>query len=430
MCTPDLVCALGVCNPAGVTGTPCANDADCDVAYHCDAGECAVDVPAGSPCTLSAECQDGLVCLAGVCSTNGGTGDPCSTNANCGQGFLCQGGQCVQGVADGGACTVAGDCLSGYCGGGRCCSGGDCCATALDCPAAYTTAASCTDAASCSGERLEAVCSNSVCGSEVVQDDSACGAGQTRVCGDYLDVACTGALDQTVDTCPTVCVLDGQCKSGSRCVDNACTPVVCEITGTAGQNVRCTLAMARSAQAGPAPAAANLTLALPAGATFNGVFVCNPLPNNPATVCSNKPAGYCATTFPADAPICDAASGRCASCTVKAPNESVTLTSGHQVNTCAQLGGSCPADQHQMVIFSPSSGPVITQAYVGGTGTITGNPNFITLDFTIGTAGTHAVTLQPGADFDAATVSAAPLTLTVKHGPTPANPAHWIEAAP
>ncbi len=118
---------------------------------------------------------------------------------------------------DGQCCTEATHCASGYCGNGFCCPSGDCCAEAADCPAGYSMAPNCDDAATCQGQRADAACIDFACTTQAVPDDSACGTDLwADACGFYVDVYCSGAVEQAV-LCPSACTDDAECDAEAHC---------------------------------------------------------------------------------------------------------------------------------------------------------------------------------------------------------------------
>jgi hypothetical protein len=204
-----------------------------------------------------------------------------------------------------------------------------------------------------------------------------------------------------------------------------CTPVLCELTGTAGSTIGCELHLARHIQGADPAVIVNFALAYnPLLINPTGVAVCSPLPSNPVTQCAGQAADYCETTFGA-AFVCDAGTGRCAECTVKTlVDPDLELKTGHTLKTCESDGGTCEAGQLNLLAFSTSAIPV-TNAYVDGAGLIVGDSAFLDVQFEVLTSGTAEVSVHPGADFDASNAAAETLPLSVEHGPNP-NPAHWI----
>ncbi len=270
-CDADAFCDNGTCAAKRVNGIACTAadqcaSGHCQNGYCCATGDCCAQ-PSHCPesyasppaCNTPAQCQGSRrdrVCDDNVCGTSAPIDtdeaclasvlalscDPyqpryctgavtqlapecpqtCASDAECVDGFHCD-GTCVADVADGGACDEDSDCATEHCANGFCCSDGDCCAEASDCPPAYSEAASCFDTITCQGERVDAVCLESRCESEVVQDDSRCDEGvQALDCAPYLPVYCIGGASQEPPTCPASCTADEECRAGFHC-DSVCT---------------------------------------------------------------------------------------------------------------------------------------------------------------------------------------------------------------
>lgn len=162
----------------------------------------------------------------------------CASDADCEPGARCD-GACVDAMVPGQRCSAGADCTSGVCGrNGVCCganiaAGVDCCGSGSDCPAEYTLAARCDDLATCQGISGEAACSEGVCGTKPVDDDSAC-EGESD-CGLYARVTCVlGKRDQPDRGCATECRADGDCDPEAafcqqgRCVERLDDGVFCD----------------------------------------------------------------------------------------------------------------------------------------------------------------------------------------------------------
>jgi len=141
---------------------------------------------------------------------------------------------------------------------------GGCCSDAGDCSGGQPP--TCNNTATCQGTRVDPVCSAQECGTVVVDDDSGCGAGiQANDCGLYLPVYCTGAADQAIPVCPSICSgnqdcdaaaycdsissqcepgkLDGQtCASSNECISGYCVDGVCCNTACGSSCDSCSLA--------------------------------------------------------------------------------------------------------------------------------------------------------------------------------------------
>lgn len=161
------------------------------------------------------QCIDGDCVL---CPTGCDSDEQCDPQAHCD-------GQCQANLADGEECDEDTDCTSGHCANGFCCASSDCCQVSGDCPLSYTADPECDDAEQCQGQRIDAVCVTSMCGSTIVPDDSACSAETTADdCGLYPTVYCTGQPDQQAPVCPQVCAGDEQCDAQAHCDDAQCVP--------------------------------------------------------------------------------------------------------------------------------------------------------------------------------------------------------------
>jgi hypothetical protein len=162
-------------------------------------------------------CQDGI---CQVCATQCADDEECDLDAHCDD-------VCVEDLPDGESCNEGSDCISGHCGGGFCCSNNDCCQVAGDCPGEYTEAVACSEVSTCQGFRIDAACSDFMCASTLVEDDSACTPDlEANPCGNYLSTFCTGEMDQLEPACPASCDDDGACDDGFHCDEAACIPDV------------------------------------------------------------------------------------------------------------------------------------------------------------------------------------------------------------
>ena len=123
-------------------------------------------------------------------------------------------------VANGQACDEDLDCDSAHCQNGFCCDAGDCCQTANDCPSEYIASATCAIAGTCQGHRVDPVCSSFACTTKNVDDDSACTLGtESKDCGLFVSVWCSGEFDQSEPACLTECSDDAHCDEGSHCYE-------------------------------------------------------------------------------------------------------------------------------------------------------------------------------------------------------------------
>jgi hypothetical protein len=169
-------------------------------------------------------CNSALNQVPLVCPTN------CSSDANCADPttMFCQNpgpsGTCVSKLPDGSACTGSNQCIHN-CLNNFCCNAtsGHCCSVASNCPAQYAAASSCDGAQySCQGHRKDKTCTNSVCGSATVDDDTGCNTSFTRTCSPYKNLTCSAASSQSAMVCATSCTADNQCASGFHCYGGRC----------------------------------------------------------------------------------------------------------------------------------------------------------------------------------------------------------------
>jgi len=154
--------------------TSCANDNECDLNAHCEAGKCEADKPNGQQCKRNEDCT------AGLCK-----------NMKNGMGVCC-------GVS------------------------GDCCATEADCPDMYRKAAACTEPKTCRGMETVAVCMpNNICASMAKMSDVACNGMKGDDCGFYQDITCMAGR---VNTCKMSCnpTIMGECDANAYCDGRAC----------------------------------------------------------------------------------------------------------------------------------------------------------------------------------------------------------------
>lgn len=143
----------------------------------------------------------------------------CPVSAYCGPSGTCEADR-----ADGAVCDRSAECAGDHCQNGYCCGSGDCCASVAQC-AAYNQPPACDSPATCQGTRSQAVCVSSMCGSQKVDDDSACGGLVSNDCGPFPAVACTSAVSQPSDQaarCATSCADDGGCDASSHCDAGQC----------------------------------------------------------------------------------------------------------------------------------------------------------------------------------------------------------------
>jgi hypothetical protein len=239
-------CANGFCC-AGPTGDCCATAASCPAVYTvapscddasrcdghrmdatCQSNVCAsvrvADDSACGPTLLSDTCGyfPAVYCTGQVNQIDPPCPASCTLDSQCDANAHCDQNTCVGDVVNGGACDEDSDCVSEHCANGRCCASGDCCTAAVDCPASYSGPAVCHTAATCQGQRPIATCTNNVCGTQNVDDDSACtSATIANECGAWLPVRCNGQVTQTAPSCPVACAQDAECDANAHC-DGTC----------------------------------------------------------------------------------------------------------------------------------------------------------------------------------------------------------------
>ena len=208
----DAVCVTNTCE----TSAAIDDDSACDLLLGCapyvyDYCDGTVDQPIAECPTI---CVDDTDCI---------TGAHCAM----GEDSLMH---CFYDKLDCETCTGDWDCVSGNCNGpvGQevCCAAGhDCVPTgsAALCPVSYSSAADCNDPEHCQGTREDATETSCVCGTLVVDDDSACTAAVTATgidCACFPHPICDGAVSQN-PTCATTCTLDTECLAGCTC-EGAC----------------------------------------------------------------------------------------------------------------------------------------------------------------------------------------------------------------
>jgi hypothetical protein len=166
-------------------------------------------------------------------TSSGARGDRCATtcapagtddDSFCVAAAHCDAARCEADVPNGSACDEDTDCASNHCDNGICCDRGRCCNTAADCGGAMSPV--CTDPTNCQGVRGDAVCESHMCAVRSgVPDDTACDRGTlARDCGLYLPIYCNGAAEQTPRSCPTSCMVDGECIPAAHCELGVCAP--------------------------------------------------------------------------------------------------------------------------------------------------------------------------------------------------------------
>ena len=251
-------CQNGFCCTAGDC---CAGDGDCGGLTYDVAAWCA------SPSTCQGSRKD-AVCVSFACQSSAAIDDDtaCDTLINCAPYAydLCDGTEdqpiaacpticvddddCVTGAhcsvgpdalkhcyydkVDCDACAGNWECVSGNCNGPAgqetCCAAGKDCVPAGNaalCDASYSSAAVCGDGDHCQGTRVDATATACACGSETIDDDTACTAAVTAEgieCSCFPHPICDGTADQN-PVCATTCVDDTACVDSCTCDGGTCT---------------------------------------------------------------------------------------------------------------------------------------------------------------------------------------------------------------
>ena len=231
-CQAGDCCALSANCPASYESPPqCTSPETCQGARQesaCQAYRCvSVETPDDTACTGQ---DPALICqpyLPKFCDGKQDQAPPacpqsCVVDEECLASAHCDDAACTADLADGSSCDENSDCQSGHCENGFCCVAGQCCFDAPDCPAQFSDPHQCLDTTTCQGQRSDATCTNFMCGTQVIEDDSACTQQSlVSLCGPFASVFCTGAVNQIAPACPTTCTFDEQCDPDAHC-DSAC----------------------------------------------------------------------------------------------------------------------------------------------------------------------------------------------------------------
>ncbi len=229
-CNSDLLCPTSLFNVAPSCTSPgtcqghkmvrsCTNFMCVSVPVDDDSA-CGPTVPA-SDCG----CYPTVFCTGAIDQAFPVCGSSCTIDSQCDSSCHCD-DVCVADVVDGGVCDENSDCVSGYCANGFCCNPGagdnQCCSNAMACPGAFREEAMCDSSETCQGHRTDATCVNSICGSVVVNDDTACSETTLALeCGLFKSKFCKGTSAQTPPVCPDTCTTDADCDDGAHC-DGTC----------------------------------------------------------------------------------------------------------------------------------------------------------------------------------------------------------------
>ena len=103
------------------------------------------------------------------------------------------------------------------------CEEEDCCDSPSDCEDRFGQDPVCINPAACQGTRMDAPCIDNTCGSQSVDDDSACDGSVVALdCAPYAAVYCNGNIDQMAPTCFESCLSDSDCSIDASCIDGEC----------------------------------------------------------------------------------------------------------------------------------------------------------------------------------------------------------------
>lgn len=283
-CTPGTYCSAGQCTPQLSNGQACqvseiCQSGYCGNGYCCENGDCCdrkshcndiFDAPA--TCDSEPECRghrlesacrnnncearqvaDDSACTPDIVSNdcgpypsvgcNGGTDQQlpmcatqCGQGSPCDGGYRCENGGCVVNfeLANGSACTQSADCASDHCENGFCCNSGECCVMPANCGAYPGSPASCDTVSICQGSRTEISCTNHVCASNTIDDDSACtNQVVANQCALYQEIRCSGEVNQDPPQCTFSCTVNADCDSGAWCDDGNCAVMEQQPNGNA-----------------------------------------------------------------------------------------------------------------------------------------------------------------------------------------------------
>jgi hypothetical protein len=239
-CQNGYCCASGDCCaqpaqcPAGLSQAPVCNDettcqgtrrdAQC-LSHICVQSPPIPDDTACGPTIEALDCSPLLpvFCKGTPSQTPPVCAETCANDSECKLGFHCD-DVCELDLGEGGSCNEDSDCASGHCQNGFCCQKGDCCSVPSDCPLSYASPPLCDEPSDCQGNRIDATCNSSECGSLMLPDDSACDAAEVaNSCGLFNSIVCSGEEEQPLPQCPVTCDTDDDCDPGAHC-DGVCTP--------------------------------------------------------------------------------------------------------------------------------------------------------------------------------------------------------------
>lgn len=224
-------CAPYVCGGSASTcpGT-CANDAGCSAGNYCDATHhCIPQGVQGATCSAADQCLNGR-CVDGVCcnSTCGSGCDVCAASL----GAVANGVCTVLAAGAAGTPSCAPYVCSGrescptFCTADAQCQSGDYCDGSGACVPLLTVAHTCGSAHECgSGFCAEGICCDQACLGSCERCDMAGHAGTcTPVAAGPSEACLPLRCDGTSESCPTLCLTNGDCADGFACLAGTCTP--------------------------------------------------------------------------------------------------------------------------------------------------------------------------------------------------------------
>jgi hypothetical protein len=201
-CSTGDACTDGACKPQGVLvcadDNPCTDDG-CHLVDGCTFDSNTVPCDDGDPCSVGDICADGG-CQSGDGSLACDDSNPCTVD------------QCTHGVGCENTPELG--------------QAANCCLSADDCGPAFSSASSCNDISSCQGSRNDAICVTYQCASSEADDDSGCDGFESKACGEFPSVYCSGESDQEPPLCDTTCNSDDECDPSAHCDEGECKPDV------------------------------------------------------------------------------------------------------------------------------------------------------------------------------------------------------------
>ena len=230
-CGAGVCCAVPIHCPAEFWEDPtCDDEATCQgvrVDAACEDFQCTTQVVEDdSACSLAVLADDcgpfpDIYCDGSPAQSVPECSMACDGDPECAADYHCD-GICRPDKANGLSCDEDSDCQSDHCTNGFCCDSGDCCQFNYHCPDEYDSPATCDTQPSCQGSRQDRKCSNFICTSQNLDDDTDCVEGSLALtCGLFLDQYCNGQAWQVPAACPANCTWDSECKAQAHC-DGIC----------------------------------------------------------------------------------------------------------------------------------------------------------------------------------------------------------------